>query len=96
MIFNNDIIQNKTFDFLYTKSIMVYRSDWRYIRMAKMGRPKSEAPKLNTLSVRVSDSELQELKKYADSHEMTITQMLHLGIVLLLKTSDAETKNLFP
>ena len=29
--------------------------------MAKMGRPKSDAPKLNTLSVRVTDKELQKL-----------------------------------
>ena len=42
--------------------------------MAKMGRPKSDAPKLNTLSLRVTDSELRELKDYADSHGMTITQ----------------------
>ena len=50
--------------------------------MAKMGRPKSDAPKLNTLSVRVTDSELQKLKEYADSHGMTITQLLHTGVDL--------------
>ena len=38
--------------------------------MARMGRPKSEAPKLNTLSMRVTDEELQELKEYADSHNI--------------------------
>ncbi len=64
--------------------------------MAKMGRPKSDAPKLNTLSVRVTDSELQELKDYADSHRMTITQLLHTSVELLLKTPDAEVQNLFP
>ena len=32
--------------------------------MAKMGRTNSDAPKLNTLSVRVTDSELQKLKEY--------------------------------
>ena len=64
--------------------------------MAKMGRPKSDAPKLNTLSLRVTDQELQELKKYADSHEMTITQLLHTGVFLLLRTPDAEVQNLFP
>ena len=53
--------------------------------MAKMGRPKSDAPKLNTLSVRVTDSELQKLKEYADSHGMTITQLLHTGVDLLSK-----------
>ena len=51
--------------------------------MAKMGRPKSDAPKLNTLSLRVTDSELRELKDYADSHGMTITQLLHTGDSLL-------------
>ena len=64
--------------------------------MAKMGRPKSDAPELNTLSLRVTDSELRELKDYADSHGMTITQLLHTGVDLLLKTPDAEVQNLFP
>lgn len=64
--------------------------------MAKMGRPKSDAPKLNTLSVRVTDKELQKLKEYADSHGMTITQLLHTGVNLLLQTPDAEVQNLSP
>ena len=64
--------------------------------MAKMGRPKSDAPKLNTLSVRVTDKELQKLKDYADSHGMTITQLLHTGIDLLLQTPDAKVQNLYP
>ena len=64
--------------------------------MAKMDRPKSDAPKLNTLSVRVTDKELQKLKDYADSHGMTITQLLHTGIDLLLQTPDAEVQNLYP
>ena len=64
--------------------------------MAKMGRPKSDAPKLNTLSVRVTDKELQKLKNYADSHGMTITQLLYTGVNLLLQTPDAEVQNLFP
>ena len=53
--------------------------------MAKMGRPKSDAPKLNTLSLRVTDSELRELKDYADSHGMTITQLLHTGVDYCLR-----------
>ena len=64
--------------------------------MAKMGSPRSDAPKLNTLSVRVTDKELQKLKDYADSHGMTITQLLHTGVDLLLRTPDAEVQNLFP
>lgn len=64
--------------------------------MARMGRPKSEAPKLNTLSMRVTDEELQELKEYADSHDMTITQLLKTGVELLLLTPDETVQNLFP
>ena len=64
--------------------------------MAKRGRPKADAPKFNTLRSRVTDSELRELKDYADSHGMTITQLLHTGVDLLLKTPDAEVQNLFP
>ncbi len=64
--------------------------------MAKMGRPKSDTPKQHTLSVRVTDSELQRLQEYADSHGMTITQLLHTGVELLLRTPDAEVQNLFP
>ncbi len=64
--------------------------------MAKMGRPKSEAPKSNTLSVRVTDNELQKLTEYANSHGMTITQLLHVSVTLLLSTPDAEVQNLFP
>lgn len=75
---------------------MEYRSDWRCMLVAKMGRPKSETPKLNTLSVRVTDNELKELRAYADSHGMTITQLLQTGVKLLLQTPDAEVQNLFP
>ena len=64
--------------------------------MARMGRPKSEAPKLNTLSMRVTDEELQELKEYADSHDMTLTQLLKTGVELLLLTPDETVQNLFP
>ena len=64
--------------------------------MAKMGRPKSDAPKLNTLSVRGTDKELQKLKDYADRHGMTITQLLHTGVDLLLRAPDAEVQNLSP
>lgn len=64
--------------------------------MAKVGRPKADAPRLNTLSVRVTDRELQELRSYADSHGMTITQLLHSSVDLLLQTQDAKVQNLSP
>ncbi len=61
-----------------------------------MGRPRSDDPKQNTLSLKVTDQELRKLKNYADSHGMTITQLLHTGVELLLETSDAEVQNLIP
>lgn len=61
-----------------------------------MGRPKSDAPKLSILSVRVTDEERQRLQEYADSHGMTITQLLQAGVDLVLQTLDAEVQNLSP
>lgn len=54
--------------------------------MAKMGRPKSDAPKKKTLSLRVNDEEYIKLKEYATTHNMTITQALQKGVELLYKT----------
>ncbi len=48
--------------------------------MAKTGRPKSEHPKLKTISVRVTMSEYENLKKYAFKNNLTITQLVHKGI----------------
>lgn len=62
--------------------------------MAKMGRPKSDNPKLNTLSVRVTDCELQKMREYADSHGITIAKLLHTGAELLLRTPEEELRNL--
>lgn len=59
-----------------------------------MGRAKSVVPKRNTLSVRITDKELQKLKDYAESHGMTIIQLLHTGVNLLLQIPDAKVQNL--
>lgn len=50
-----------------------------------MGRPKSETPKLRSLSVRVSDKEYDELKTYASKHNLTITEMLKKGLQLVME-----------
>ncbi len=55
--------------------------------MKKMGRPKSDAPKDKSLSLRVTDEEYEKLKEYAVNHEMTITQALQKGVELLYETS---------
>lgn len=55
--------------------------------MAKMGRPKSESPKLKTVGIRLSDEEYAELKKYASTHNLTITEALLKGMRLLFNAS---------
>ena len=48
--------------------------------MAKMGRPKSEEPKTNKITVRFTDEELDLLKKYADRNDLTIAQAVREGV----------------
>ena len=55
--------------------------------MKKMGRPKSDAPKDKSLSLRMTDEEYEKLKEYADNHELTITQALQKGVELFYETS---------
>ena len=44
--------------------------------MAKMGRPRSENPKQNILTLRVTDKERDEIKAYARLHNISVTQTL--------------------
>ena len=39
--------------------------------MAKVGRPKIENPKVNKISVRLSDGEHEKLIEFAKEHSMT-------------------------
>ncbi len=55
--------------------------------MAKMGRPKSDEPKLKTLSLRMNDKEFEKLKEYATVRNMTITQVLNKALELLYQTT---------
>ena len=55
--------------------------------MAKMGRPISDDPRLHRVTVRFTESDYEFLKKYAKSHNLTMTQAIKVGIELLIKTS---------
>ena len=50
--------------------------------MPRTGRPKTDSPKLRSLSLRVDDAEYEKLKDYAAKHDMTITQVLQKGVEL--------------
>ena len=48
--------------------------------MAKVGRPKTEVPKCNRVTVRFDDAEYIKLKKYADKDGLTITEFIRKGV----------------
>ena len=55
--------------------------------MAKMGRPKVEEVKDKTITMRVTPAEYEIIKEYAQSHNLTITQVLQKGVEMVLKTT---------
>ena len=56
--------------------------------MAKMGRPKSENAKKNYANIRVEDDLYARIRSYAAQHQMTITEVVLLGLSKVL--SDPE------
>lgn len=55
--------------------------------MAKMGRHKVEVIKDKTITMRVTPAEYEIIKEYAQSHNLTITQVLQKGVEMVLKTT---------
>ena len=51
--------------------------------MAKMGRPKIDNPKVNKISVRLSDEEHVKLIEFAKAHSMTKAEAFKKGLELL-------------
>lgn len=58
--------------------------------MAKMGRPRSENPKQNILTLRVTDQDRDEIKAYARLHNLSVTQTL-LGAFKLMVKEEQKT-----
>ena len=52
--------------------------------MAKVGRPKSDITKEKVVSVRMKSEDYDRLKEYADSSEMTVTEVVRKGISIVL------------
>lgn len=53
--------------------------------MATMGRPKSDSPKMKSVGIRLTEEEYEKLRKYAADRNLTITEALQKGIMLLMK-----------
>ena len=52
--------------------------------MAKMGRPKSDNAKKKSVNVRVEDALYERIRSYAAQHQMTITEVVLLGLSKVL------------
>lgn len=53
--------------------------------MAKMGRPKKDKTKNNSIGIRLSDECYARLIQYATEHSLTITQVVQMALEKLLK-----------
>ena len=54
------------------------------MNLAKMGRPKAEAPKTNRVTVRFDDEEFRKLKECAEKNNLTITETVRKGVEEML------------
>ncbi len=52
--------------------------------MAKAGRPKADVTKEKIVCVRMKPEDYAKLKEYADSFEMTVTDVVLKGVSILL------------
>lgn len=55
--------------------------------MRKMGRPSVDDPKFHRVTVRMTEGEYQELKEYAKSRNLTMSQAVKSGIEKLYDKS---------
>ena len=54
--------------------------------MANKGRPKSDDPRDNRVSVRFTDEEYDQLKKRAKKERLTIAQTIRKGVKFMLES----------
>lgn len=56
--------------------------------MAKAGRPKADVTKQKVVSVRMEPEDYDRLKEYADSSDMTVTQVVQKGVDIILEKQE--------
>lgn len=55
--------------------------------MAKMGRPKKDETKDNSIGIRLSNECYARLKQYASEHKLTITQVVQKALEQLFQST---------
>ena len=59
--------------------------------MAKMGRPKVEEPINHVVTVKFKEEEYQLMLEYANRHNLSISQLIRLGVEMQL-LNDIQSK----
>lgn len=80
----DDAVRKKVLTFGNTKSIMRIGYEGG-VRMARMGRPMVDNPINHVVTVKFREEEYQLMLEYAKAHDLSISQMIRLGIELQLK-----------
>ena len=63
--------------------------------MARTGRPKAEKPFDHKVTVKCKEEEYQIMVEYAESHNLSISQLIRLGVQLQMKHQSEKQYRLF-
>ena len=55
--------------------------------MAKMGRPKTEDPVSKVITFKVKETEYQAMLEYTKNHNISISQLIRMGIEMKMNES---------
>lgn len=67
-----------------TKSIILLRYEGG-IQMARTGRPKANKPFDHKVTVKFKEEEYQIMVEYAETHNLSISQLIRMGVELQMK-----------
>ena len=81
-----DILLNIRLTFI----TMVLKNSKEAAVMAKVGRPKSESPKDERVTIRLREESMRRLKAYAERMGITKTEALIKGLDLLLEQENGK------
>ena len=59
--------------------------------MARTGRPKAEKPFDHKVTVKFKEEEYRIMVEYAESHNLSISQLIRLGVELQMGHADVST-----
>lgn len=67
--------------------VIIYISYEGDTTMAKMGRPKTEDPVSKVITFKVKETEYQTMLEYTKRHNISISQLIRMGIEMKINES---------